>query len=138
MFRSLSQFEICSCVIGIMLEECGLETGLLLCEVEGVRELMGDELASVVALQFVQKGPSKTLSRIMSGIPSLAMSNQDVHELHMNCLVQDNRGAENFSNWSCSCSGSYLKSGSQRSMPPCWYRLPTMGYIPQSSHQFSK
>ena len=68
-----------------------------MCEVEGVRELMGDELASVVAVQFVPKNPSKYLSRIMSGIPSLAMSNQDVHELHMNSLVKDNRGAANFS-----------------------------------------
>ena len=42
LFPIFTSGEICSCAIGIMLGS-GLETGLLLCEVEGKGELMGDK-----------------------------------------------------------------------------------------------
>ena len=105
---SLSPFcttrEICSSAIGIM-SEWGLETGLLLCEVEGrgelmgengwglivaeassfgsaLRGLMGGELVFAVILHSVQRSFSKTRSRSMAiVIPSLAKLNQDVHVL---------------------------------------------------------
>ena len=50
LFPIFTSGEICSCAIGIMLGS-GLETGLLLCEVEGKGELVGEEGCGLVVAE---------------------------------------------------------------------------------------